>query len=54
MSNTLQAFEIKIYPEWNVNLDFVQRLSVLDIIKIYPEWNVNLKNLIIKEKFPFY
>ena len=33
---------IKIYPEWNVNMDSEDKEFIRDLIKIYPEWNVNV------------
>ena len=37
---------IKIYPEWNVNIESEDSEKTVYGIKIYPEWNVNfdLKN----------
>ncbi len=32
---------IKIYPEWNVNLNSNLLPTSIIVIKIYPEWNVN-------------
>ena len=37
----LAVVKIKIYPEWNVNLDICYQKGYVDYIKIYPEWNVN-------------
>ena len=33
--------KIKIYPEWNVNVEIVDKIFMIGEIKIYPEWNVN-------------
>ena len=33
--------DIKIYPEWNVNVFVVGSCCLVKRIKIYPEWNVN-------------
>ena len=35
------TYEIKIYPEWNVNISWFGGADLSKMIKIYPEWNVN-------------
>ena len=36
-----KSLNIKIYPEWNVNVELRWLLVLSQFIKIYPEWNVN-------------
>ena len=35
---------IKIYPEWNVNVEDREEEKKYLLIKIYPEWNVNIEH----------
>ncbi|MDU5215085.1 MAG: hypothetical protein E6190_05235 [Finegoldia magna] len=39
--NLKKLQDIKIYPEWNVNVQTKFMMYLYNAIKIYPEWNVN-------------
>ena len=40
-NQTEEIVNIKIYPEWNVNIIHIYFVNYPSLIKIYPEWNVN-------------
>ncbi len=43
--------KIKIYPEWNVNIQATIKECFVAVIKIYPEWNVNRDVAFIRKAY---